>query len=636
MCGIIALLTEKGPVTREPLEAGLRAMRHRGPDSRGLWIDPEHRVGLGHARLSIIDLEGGAQPLGNEDGTLQAVVNGEFYDFERIRSELEARGHRFRTWSDSEILVHLYEEYGTDCVEYLRGEFAFVLWDSRLRRLFAGRDRFGIKPLCYTERNGSLYLASEAKALFAAGVPARWDSESFYQSALAQYVLPDRTLFQDVRQLPPGHTLLWERGVLRVDRYWDLPAAATMAEVSEGECVERLRDVLEEAIRLRLRADVPVACHLSGGLDSSSVLGLAARFSPRPVDAFTVSFEASSYDELSIAEETARKTGARLQVVRVTQDDLVDCLPRAVAYSEGFAINGHLPAKFLLSRAIREAGYKVVLTGEGSDEVLAGYAHLRRDLLLERQGGDGEDALAQLAATNQVSAGIMMPQGEALSLEAVRARLGFVPSFLEAKATYGYRMRSMLAPELLRAYADRDVYVRLMRALEVPARVAGRGRVDQSLYLWNKTALANYILRTLGDGTEMAHSVEGRVPFLDHHLAEVALSLPLDVKIRGRVEKWVLREAARPDLTETVYRREKHPFLAPPLSCFGTRRAEELLQDQLRSPSARVPFLDHGRLLGWLDRLPSLSAGERAAADPVLMTALCAGILQEQLGLSLT
>lgn len=638
MCGIIAIHSESEPVDTDPLRRALAAMRHRGPDGQGVWISPDRRLGLGHTRLSIIDLQTGAQPIASEDGQVQAVVNGEFYDFERIRRQLQDQGHRFRSRSDSEILVHLYEEHGTECLHTLRGEFAFVLWDERRRRLFAARDRFGIKPLCYTAGNGILRLGSEAKGLFAAGAEAAWDPESFFQAAALQYVLPDRTLFKDVRQLPPGHYLLLENGTLRTARYWDLdyPHEEEGDSGSEPEQIERLRAGLEEAVRLRLRADVPVACHLSGGLDSSAVLGISARCSTTPVDCFTVSFEAAPYDELAIAEETARLAGANLHEVRVSQEDLIECLPEAVYFSEGLAINGHLPAKFLLARAIRQAGFKAVLTGEGSDEVLAGYAHLRRDLMLEKgEARDGGGGLQRLSANNTVSAGIMLPHGEALSLDTVRSRLGFVPTFLEAKATFGFRMRQILADDFLAHCGHRDAFGEQLSALDIERQLAGRCRVDQSLYLWNKTALVHYILRTLGDGTEMAHSVEGRVPFLDHPLVEITRSIPLSMKIRGGVEKYVLREAARPVLTDTVYRREKHPFLAPPLCRFSDPGVGTHLEDQLRSLAPAVPFIDGVKLQRWIEHLSALSPEEQAAADPVMMTVLCAGILQQRLGLRL-
>ncbi|MBM3946637.1 MAG: asparagine synthase (glutamine-hydrolyzing), partial [SAR202 cluster bacterium] len=520
VCGILALASSREPLCPNRLGPALASLRHRGPDATGTWIAPDRRVGLGHTRLAIVDLETGDQPIASEDGRMVAVVNGEFYGWERMRRDLEQRGHRFRTRSDSELLVHLYEEYGTGCLSYLRGEFAFALWDAAAGRLFAARDRWGIKPLCYAEWNGAFALASEAKALFALGAPAAWDPQAFLQAVQVQYTPPDRTLFAGIRQLPPGHFLTRERGELRTAVYWDLnyPLAEPPAPLSERrrlDAIQELRERLNEAVCLRLRADVPVACHVSGGLDSSVILGLAARHSARPVDCFTVRFDAAPYDEWEVAAETARAAGAVLHGVRATPEALVHCLPDAVYAAEGLAINGHLPAKFLLSRAIRDAGYKVVLTGEGSDEVLAGYAHLRRDLLETGGGGaaaGGEET--SLAERNRISAGIMLPEGEGLSLAGVRRRLGWAPTFLQAKATLGRRLRDVLAEPFLQEWGGVDSLELFVSAITPPGSLSGRGPVDQALYLWNKSALANYILRTLGDGTEMAHSVEGRLPFL--------------------------------------------------------------------------------------------------------------------------
>ena len=282
MCGIAAFFSSDKRISAQRLKHATNCLRHRGPDSQGAWLSPNQRVGLGHARLSIIDLTTGDQPIANEDERVHIVVNGEFYDFERQRRELERRGHLFRTRSDSEIALHLYEEFGAHCVQQLRGEFAFVLWDEANQTLLAARDRFGIKPLYYAVHDDTLYLASEIKALFAGGVPKRWDQESFYQAATGPGMC-DRTLFDGVHQVPPGHYLTTTTNGMRILRYWEFyyPPADELRADTRGESalVEEFAAVFEEAVRLRLRADVPVGCYLSGGLDSCSVLGFAARLS---------------------------------------------------------------------------------------------------------------------------------------------------------------------------------------------------------------------------------------------------------------------------------------------------------------------------------------------------------------------
>jgi len=631
MCGIISILAQQERVEESALRQGLAALRHRGPDGEGIWISPGERAALGHTRLAIIGLEDGAQPISNEDAQIQLVVNGEFYDFERIRSDLESLGHRFKTHSDAEIALHLYEQYGTDCLEHLRGEFAFVIWDERLQRLFAARDRFGIKPLFYSVRDGQLWIASEAKALFAAGLKRSWDFESFFQAANLQYVLPHRTLFAGVQQLQPGHFLLAQASGVSTHCYWDLNYAACdwdAQDSDEESLVQQFHDHLSQAVRLRLRADIPVCCHLSGGLDSSAILGLAMQHSTSSMKCFSVSFNEETYDEFEIAREMAQFAGADFHPVHISQQDLIEQLPDAVYFSEGLAVNGHLPAKFILHREIQRAGYKVALTGEGSDELVAGYPHLRSDLF--RSDGR-EELIPALHASNRASQGIMLVHGRSLSLEAVRKKLAFVPSFLEAKGTLGYKLCSVLSDDFKTSFGERDCYEELLNCFDIEGQLSGRSRVDQSLYLWSKTALANYILKTLGDGTEMANAVEGRLPFLDHHLFEFVRALPLSFKIRGTVEKYILREAVRPLVTERIYKRQKHPFVAPPVSRFSDPIADALLQDTLRGRMfASVPFFDQSKVVSLLDGLPGMTPEERSAMDPVLMTALSATFLHER------
>jgi asparagine synthase (glutamine-hydrolysing) len=634
------MYSAREPIRADVLERATLRLAHRGPDAQRTWLSDDRRVGLGHARLSIIDLATGDQPIAGEDEAMQIVVNGEFYDFERTQRDLERRGHRIRTRSDSEIALHLYEDLGTACLRHLRGEFAFALWDGRNDTLFAARDRIGIKPLYYTTYRGTLYLASEIKALLAAGVPARWDRAGFFQANhfLGTPTPPDRTLFEGIYPVPPGHYLLASGGQVRLIRYWDFdyPAADDGRPVGpDAEYAERFRHALDEAVRLRLRADVPVGCYLSGGLDSCSVLGLAARHRTEPIRAFTLTFDRADYDEGPIAREMAARAGADFQPIPIRQSDLADHFADATWQAETHLCNAHGVAKYLLSRTVREAGYKVVLTGEGSDEILAGYPHFRRDLLLHHAQGQDAKAvrqlLEQLQANNPVSRGLLLPDGEAAPLAGVRRALGFVPSWLEAQATTAARLRALFAADFAAEFASRDPYRVFLDGLDVPGQLAGREPVNQSLYLWSKVALPGYILAVLGDRMEMAHSVEGRVPFLDHHVVELVRDLPLGQKIRGMTEKYVLREAARPVLSATVYRRQKHPFLAPPAALAPGERLYELVQETLRGPVlASLPFYDRAKVVALLDRLPALGADAHTALDPVLMILLSACCLHQR------
>jgi asparagine synthase (glutamine-hydrolysing) len=638
MCGIAAFFSNNKPIPAERLDRMTNILRHRGPDGRRTWFTPNQRTGLGHVRLSIIDLMTGDQPIANEDKSIHIAVNGEFYDFERQRRELEGRGHRFRTNSDSEIAIHLYEDFGVHCVQELRGEFAFVLWDERNQTLFAARDRFGIKPLYYAVHDDTLYLASEIKALFAAGVPARWDHEYFYQLATGP-AMPDRTLYDGVYQVPPGHYLTATTSGMRILRYWEFnyPLANELTLDTRGESayVEEFAAVFDEAVRLRMRADVPVGCYLSGGLDSCAVLGFASQYSKSPIQAFTLTFDRAAYDEGDIAREMAARTGANFNPIPIKQSDIADNFADAIWHSETLFSNGHGVSKYLLSRAVRDAGYKVVYTGEGSDEIFGGYIHFRTDMLQHNaQGQDIADVrrlLQQLEAANSVSRGLLMPAGKTGSLESAKRTLGFVPGCLEVFAAQGQQRLSLFDSDFKARFAGRDSVRLFLDTLDIPGVLRGRDPLNKSLFVWAKSFLPNYILNLLGDRMEMAHSVEGRVPFLDHHVVECVCRAPVPLKIRGVNEKYLLREGARPLITETVYRRQKHPFLSPPATTAPTERFHEMLQDTLRGPVlASLPFYDQRKVVDLLDRLPAMSQADQVGWDPVLMSLLSACVIQER------
>jgi len=641
MCGIVAVFSRRERISPTVIERSTKALYHRGPDGQRHWISQDGRVALGHARLSIIDLNTGDQPIASEDERTRIVVNGELYGYEAIQRELEQAGHRLRTRSDSEIALHLYEDVGAQCVHRLRGEFAFVVWDEISRTMFAARDRFGIKPLFYALHNETLYFASEVKALFAAGVPARWDAESVCNSVeFGGHQV--RTLYDGVFQVPPGHYLIATEKHIQLNQYWDFnypKAGLDTAQRSDADYAGEFRQVLEEAVRIRLRADVPVGCYLSGGLDSCAVLGLAAKHHPDPIRAFTLTFDRSDYDEEKEAREMAAKAGAEFFPIPICQDDLADNFADAIAQSETFCINAHGVAKYLLSRAVRDAGYKVVLTGEGSDEILGGYAHFRRDVLMYNREGQDPAVIAGLRADleklNPVSRGLLLPHGEPGPTHGIKRLLGFVPSWIETFSARSVKTRALLSKDFLASYGDREGYRGVFSDIDVRNQLNGRDPLNQSLYLWAKTGLPNYILVMLGDRMEMGHSIEGRVPFLDHHVVEVIRSQPVNQKIRGMTEKFVLREAVRDVISDTVYRRQKHPFLSPPATLNPEQRLNTLVQDTLRGPvMASIPYFDQKKVVGLLDSLDTMDEGARVANDQVLMLLVSACVLQERFHLA--
>jgi len=530
-------------------------------------------------------------------------------------------------------------------VHQLRGEFAFVLWDSRAQRLVAGRDRFGIKPLYFAQHGNALYFASEAKALFAAGVPAAWDQESFYQSLHTGVPLPSRSLFRGISPVPPGHLLVARSASeFRLIRYWDFDyprAEATAPGTREaGEAISAFRDLFDEAVRLRLRADVPVGVYLSGGLDSCAILGTAAKMRGTGIKAFNLSFDSEAYDEDAIAREMAEHAGADYHSVKVTRRALADHFIASMRHGETLVSNSHGVAKYMLSKVVRDAGFKVVLTGEGSDEILAGYPHFRRDLLLNSndhgQGANVEAALAELMEKNALSRGILLIDdkgGSGTFGHKVQARIGKIPTYLEGLMNSSVGYAALLNQRTQEKFAGFNPYEWFLNDLDIHGQVTGRHPINQSLYLWSKSLLPQYLLTILGDRMEMGHSVEGRVPFLDHHLVEFATKLPIDLKIRDMKEKYILREAARPVLTRTVYERQKHPFVAPPSAHAEVDPFFTFLRDYIGDHRKDLCFFDSKKVEGLLATMEHMNESERQSADPTLLYVASAIALQEEFGL---
>lgn len=636
MCGIVALFANEGRISGEALERATRRLSHRGPDFQKTWTSADGRVGLGHARLRIIDLVTGDQPIANETDDVHIVVNGEFYDFKRIREELAGRGHRFRTQSDSEIALHLYEEHGLDFVHHLRGEFALVLWDARSRRLVAARDRFGVKPLYYALRDGLLHVASEVKALFAAGHPAGWDEEAYYQHLFVMNKM-DRTLFAGVRQVPPAHCLVASGGALKLERYWDLdyPRLSEYdTSRTEPEMLEELRAGLEEAVRLRLVSDVPVGCYLSGGVDSSVVLGVAARAASEPFHAFTVSFDHADYDEQAVARETAERFGAVFHLLPVGQVDFTDHLATAVWHAETIGSNANGVARYLQSKAVRDAGYRVALSGDGGDELFAGYVQFRLEKLAHSVAGKDDAQRAEgLREIRRLSpnewTGNVLPGYIGRNIPSISRVLGFTPIWMQTADFIRSPLRGLLAPDYARRYEGYDVFAELLGQFDYEGQLAQRDPVLQALYILNRATLPNQIL--FAERLDMAHGVEVRTPLFDHKLFEIARRLPVDMLIRGMVEKYALREVGRPYMTETVYARGKQPFLAPHSTLDPKGRLHELIQSTIRGSSFRdVPFFDQKQMVGLLDSLPAMEPHQKINADPLLMWVLTTCILHDR------
>lgn len=567
MCGIAGFWNAKGlqPESAETVEAMLESIRYRGPDGTGHHIDDKGAPVMGHCRLSIIGLESGQQPLHSPQGDLVFTGNGEFYDYKRIRAGLALQGDAFLTRSDSEIALPLYQRYGLDFVQHLRGEFAFALYDSRQQRLILVRDRFGIKPLYFHMTEDFLCWGSEIKAVLAhPEVPGRLCRKAALHQ-LMQVMVPGTTAFEGVQALLPGHMLIVDcrdgRFTSRSHRYWDLdyPQAGEHKDHEPAEYyIEGVRQRLLDAVALRLEADVPVGCYLSGGIDSCSILGLASALQQSEVKAFTISFDHSAYDESAIAREMAERAGADQDVLKLTASELYgDSFETVTRHAERTFYNTLAVAKWHMSRHVNRCGYKVVVTGEGSDELFGGYPFFKRDYLLhdpdmadvaEGAGGLFEGAI--LAETDRTH-------------DAWQDLCGFTPSWIQPWMLTLERVRGLLSDDAQEELRDYDPIAAIAETIDAD-KVRGRHPLDIAQYTWAKTMLEGQILTWGGDRVDMANSMESRPAFLDHHLAEFSTTIPPRFRIAKSVEKWVLREAMREILPETLYNREKFAFMAPP------------------------------------------------------------------------
>ncbi|MCP4829893.1 MAG: asparagine synthase (glutamine-hydrolyzing) [Proteobacteria bacterium] len=638
MCGIFASMTHNS-ISPKAINQALKTLNHRGPDASGIWSSADKRWTLGHTRLSIIGLDNGAQPISSSDGCVHTVVNGEFYGYRKIRQELQAGGCRFSTDSDSEVALHLYNERGMQAAAELRGEFAVIIADERARMMIAIRDRFGIKPLYYAAVNGDIFFASEIKALLALGVPAVWDLEGALGGMSGPH---EKTEFAGISAVPPGCYAIAKDGEVRIYAYWDweIPTAMELREDvrNETEIVADFRQILQESIQQRLVADVEVACYLSGGIDSCAVLGMAQQSMKSPLRAFTLTFGDPLYDEAAIAKKQAEFVGSSYHPVPITGREIADAYPDAVWHAETQMFNGHGVAKYLLSKAVQEAGIKVVFTGEGADEMLGGYSYFRVDSVQHNpslSAAQKASLIDEIFGANEATRAIMLPeQADTPELKAVRGRLGWLPAAINSWTAMSNDLRPFFRDDYAAHIGSYSPMLASLDRLPLAQRAAGRDHLNQSLYINAKTSLPNFILTYLGDRMEMAHSVEGRVPFLDHRLAEVAARVPVDMKVKGIREKHILREATKDVLIDEVYNRQKHPFTTPP-----TRDKNDPMhtfyRDTFASQAAKdQPIYDMKKVRAAADKLLDGPTDERIAAEGLLQRIASVTLMQEKFGMT--
>lgn len=526
--------------------------------------------------------------MSNEDGSVWITFNGEIFNFKELRAGLEERGHRFRTRSDTEVIVHLYEDYGTGCLKHLNGQFALAIWDSRKKELFIARDRMGIRPLFYAEKGGAFYFASEAKALFATGrIERKIDPLALDEIFTFWHTVAPRTSFEGVHELPAGHYLVLKSGVLSRHKYWELEFPEEFSNISFEDAMDELKRLLIDSTRLQLRADVPVGAYLSGGLDSSVTTALIRNYTGSKLQTFSVAFEDEDYDESPFQKEMAKALGTEHNEIRCTYADIRDSFQKVVWHAEKPILRTAPSPLLLLAGLVHQSGFKVVLTGEGADEVLGGYDIFKEAKIREFWARMPESNLRPLLLKK------LYPYLPAFQGQSRFYREAFFNNGLNdvSDSFFSHRPRwemtsknKMFFSEGLKA-AIEGASPEAMMGLTLPSTFDSWPAVARAQYIETRGLLAGYILSSQGDRMAMANSIEGRFPFLDHRVVEFAASLPLHYKIRGLNEKYILKKCMAKYLPAKIVKRTKQPYLAPDSKSFfkGSRApnyVDELLSER--------------------------------------------------------
>lgn len=550
MCGISGILNfeKQRPIAPERIKAMCDILLHRGPDEEGIYIQNE--IGLGFRRLSIIDLETGQQPLFNEDRSISCICNGEIFNYRDLRSELESRGHCFRTHSDVEVLPHLYEEMGPELVHKLVGQFAIAIYDHNRQRLFLARDHVGIAPLFYTVFDNAIIFASEIKAILTyPGIERSVDLTTLDQIFTFPGPVSPRTMFKNIHAVPPGHLLHVENGEVHVKKYWDLtyPMEGEIdPDLSPEVCIDRIESALYEAVKRRLQADVPVGFYLSGGLDSSLVAALISQIQPEARHSFSIGFSQSDIDERQYQRTMADAVNSHHHETLFDWPHIAEKLKQAVYHAETPLKESYNTCSLALSHLVHQNRLKVVLTGEGADELFAGYVGYRFDL--QRKGSSNR--------------GFAPPDVEAMLEQEIRERIWGDPDFFYEREFYAFNeIKEALYSEALGSvFHEFDC---TCHPLIDTALIQGRHPIHRRSYVDFKLRISDHLLADHGDRAAFANSVEARYPFLDIDLITAVQSLPPDLLIHGGKEKYLLNRLGKRHLPDAITERTKFAFVAP-------------------------------------------------------------------------
>jgi len=591
MCGICGIIENNGKIPSQSLiRKMMDSLFHRGPDSCGYYRD--RKAALGHTRLSIIDLTSGAQPLSNEDETLWITFNGEIYNYLELRDLLIAKGHIFKTKSDTETIVHAWEEWGPGCFERFNGQWAFAIWDTKRKELILSRDRHGIRPLYYAKRKNSFLFGSEIKALFCDdSLDRSFDTEGLTEIFTYWSPVAPRTAYRGIQEIPPGSYSIYKEGKLTTKPYWtiDFKSKTLMSKEEYEECLE---EKLREACRLRFtRSDVPVGAYLSGGIDSSITTSLVSQYTGSKLNTYSLRFEDTEFDEGNYQREMADMLGTEHHSLTISNSDIGSVFPEVVFHTERPILRTAPAPLFLLSKLVRESGFKVVVTGEGADETLAGY-DIFREAKVRRLIGENPDSPENMNLVGQ-----LYPWMERSPASTPAFAKSFFGKTLDLDDPFlSHRTRWETASSILRMFNPDFLGEHKPESLidqfkkSIPNEFYQWDDLQRDQWIEYTTLLSGYILSAQGDRMLMGNSVEGRFPFLDPQLVDFANNLPVGLKLNGLVEKFILKEVFKNRIPKSIINRPKQPY---------------------RAPDAQSFFFDSGRQ-EWLDEILSEELIEEA------------------------
>ena len=634
MCGISGVLKlDATQVDTDQFGQMIASLRHRGPDASGIHV--QGSVGLAHARLSIIDPQGGAQPMSSADGNLWITFNGEIFNYIELREELVSKGHRFRTCSDTEVILNAYREYHESCVDHFNGQWAFAIWDASEQKLFLSRDRVGVRPLFYTQTQNHFFFASEIKALFACSeVPREIDPSGMDQVFTFWSTIPPQTVFKNIFQLPPGYSLVFANGKARIQQYWATPYLheAGYCNGNLGPLAEELLHLLEDATQIRLRSDVPVGAYLSGGIDSTVITALIGKVAGERLRSFSITFDDAEFDESTFQQEASNFLGTQHSHVSCSHADIARVFPEVIRHTEQPIVRTAPVPMFLLSNLVRESGFKVVLTGEGADEAFGGYDIFKeakiRHFWARNPGSKWRPLLLKRLYP-------YLPDFQRQSPANLK-RFFHVRNDDLASPFFSHLPRWELTSKLKLLFSadfrseirKHDPIAELQRTL--PEDFASWPSFTQGEYLETKYFLSGYLLSSQGDRMAMAHSVEGRHPFLDYRVLSFAAKLPASAKLRALNEKYILKRACQDVVPPSILRRRKQPYRAPDGRCFFEPTAPPYAAEMLSETAIQKTGVFEPRAVSAL--VAKFSAGRASSVrdDMALVGVLSTQLLVSQ------